>query len=65
MGFVKSFDEIMANTRATVDFYDTEMLMVFWETKPEIVAKLLPPPLMINRAKAVNLLLMRDSRDRD
>jgi acetoacetate decarboxylase len=45
MGFVKSFDEIMANTRATVDFYDAEMLTVFWETKPEIVAKLLPPPL--------------------
>lgn len=35
----------MANTRATVDFYDAEMHMVFWETKPEIIAKLLPPPL--------------------
>jgi len=45
MGFVKSFEEIMANTRATADFYDAEMLMVFWETKPEIIAKLLPPPL--------------------
>jgi len=45
MGFVKSFEEIMANTRATVDFYDAEMLTVFWETKPEIVAKLVPPPL--------------------
>jgi acetoacetate decarboxylase len=45
MGFVKSFEEIMANTRATADFYDAEMLAVFWETKPEIIAKLLPPPL--------------------
>lgn len=45
MGFVKSFEEIMANTRATADFYDAEMLMVFWETKPEIIEKLLPPPL--------------------
>lgn len=45
MGFVKSFEEIMANTRATADFYDAEMLFVFWETKPEIIAKLLPPPL--------------------
>ena len=45
MGFVKSFQEIMANTRATADFYDAEMLSVFWETKPEIIAGLLPPPL--------------------
>jgi len=45
VGFVKSFQEIMANTRATADFYDAEMLTVFWETKPEIIAKLLPPPL--------------------
>jgi len=35
----------MASTRATADFYDAEMLTVFWETKPEIIAKLLPPPL--------------------
>ncbi|HOM29451.1 MAG TPA: acetoacetate decarboxylase family protein [Deltaproteobacteria bacterium] len=45
MGFVKTFNEIMANTRSTADFYDAEMLTVFWETKPEIVARLLPPPL--------------------
>jgi acetoacetate decarboxylase len=45
MGFVKSFDEILANRRDTADFYDAEMLAVFWETKPEIVARLLPPPL--------------------
>lgn len=45
MGFVKSFEEILANTRATADFYDAEMLTVFWETKPEIIARLLPAPL--------------------
>ncbi len=45
MGFVKTFEQIMANTRATADFYDAEMLTVFWETKPEIIARLLPPPL--------------------
>jgi acetoacetate decarboxylase len=45
MGFVKSFEEIMANTKATADFYNAEMLTVFWETKPEIIEKLLPPPL--------------------
>ena len=45
MGFVKTLQEIMANARPTADFYGAEMLIVFWETKPEIVAKLLPPPL--------------------
>ena len=45
MGFVKSLEEIAANMRATADFYDARMLMVFWETKAEIVARLLPPPL--------------------
>ena len=45
MGFVKSFEEILAGRRETADFYDAEMLMIFWETKPEIVARLLPPPL--------------------
>lgn len=45
MGFVKTLQEIMANTKPTADFYGAEMLTIFWETKPEIVAKLLPPPL--------------------
>ena len=45
MGFVKTFEQIMANTPATADFYDAQMLIVFWETKPEVIVKLLPPPL--------------------
>ncbi len=45
MGFVKSLDEILASRRETADFYDAEMLTVFWETKPEIVRRLLPPML--------------------
>lgn len=45
MGFVKSVEEIMAHDITTADFYDAEMLSVFWETRPEIVAGLLPPPL--------------------
>jgi acetoacetate decarboxylase len=36
----------MATVRPkTFDFYGAEMLTIFWETKPEIVARLLPPPL--------------------
>ncbi len=45
MGFVKTPAQIIANTPATIDFYDAQMLSIFWETKPEIIAKLLPPPL--------------------
>ena len=45
MGFVKSLEEILAKKRSSSDFYDAEMLTVFWETKPEVVARLLPPPL--------------------
>ena len=45
MGFVKSFEEIMATSRDKAEFYDAEMLTVFWETKREIVERLLPPPL--------------------
>ena len=45
MGFVKTFEEMMANTRETADFDGAEMLVVFWETKPEIISKLVPPPL--------------------
>jgi hypothetical protein len=44
MGFVKTLQEIMANTRPTADFYGAEMLTIFWKTKPEIIARLLPPP---------------------
>lgn len=46
MAFLKSeaaLDEIAAIELA--NFYDVEMLIVYWETKPEIVARLLPPPL--------------------
>jgi acetoacetate decarboxylase len=31
--------------RESFDFYDAEILTVWWETKPEIIEKLLPPPL--------------------
>jgi len=45
MGFVKTFDSILAGTSETADFYDAEMFVVYWETKPDIVNRLLPPPL--------------------
>jgi acetoacetate decarboxylase len=45
MGFVKSQEELAKLARAKSEFYDAEMLVVMWETKPQIVKRLLPPPL--------------------
>ena len=45
MGFRKTNEEIASIYKETYDFYDAEMLTVFWETKPETVKRLLPPPL--------------------
>ncbi len=45
MKFVKSLEEIQAFRSKTAEFYDAEMLLVLWETKPEIIAGLLPWPL--------------------
>lgn len=45
MGFVKSQAELAKLARKQFEFYDAEMLVVMWETKPEIAKRLLPPPL--------------------
>jgi len=48
MGFVKTKDEIKATARGKdglYEFYDAEALFVMWDTKPEIIKRLLPPPL--------------------
>ncbi|MDY6835188.1 MAG: acetoacetate decarboxylase family protein [Chloroflexota bacterium] len=45
MGFVKSLDEIADNQMEIVEIFDAEVLTVFFMTKPEIVQRLLPPPL--------------------
>ncbi len=46
MGFVKSKKEMETSFKMeSGDFYDAEMLVTYWETKQEVVKKLLPPPL--------------------
>ncbi len=48
MGFVKTRDEIKATARGKdglYEFHDAEMLFVMWDTKPDIIERLLPPPL--------------------
>lgn len=45
MGFVKSLEEIAKAYRQSFAFYDAEMLTVYFETTPEVVKRLLPPPL--------------------
>lgn len=44
MSFLRDSGGFMSS-RESADFYDAEMLTVWWETKPEIIKKLLPPPL--------------------
>ncbi len=48
MGFVKTRDELKATAwgkHGLYEFYDAEMVVVMWDTKPEIIKRLLPPPL--------------------
>jgi len=48
MGFVKTRDELKATARGKAglyEVYDAEMLVVMWETRSEIIKRLLPPPL--------------------
>jgi len=48
MGFVKSHKELEKTARGRgglYEFYNAEMLVVMWETKAEIIKRLLPPPL--------------------
>ncbi len=45
MGFVKSVEDIARMVPQTPEFYDAEMLTVYFETKREIVQRLLPPSL--------------------
>jgi acetoacetate decarboxylase len=44
MGFVKTLEEIAGSPGKFV-FYDAEILMVYFETKPEVLKRLLPAPL--------------------
>jgi acetoacetate decarboxylase len=45
MAFVTSQEERAKLYRETYDFYNAEVLTVFYETKQEIIERLLPPPL--------------------
>lgn len=45
MGFIKTLEEVSEISQKNGEFYDAEVLTVFFETKQEVVEKLLPPPL--------------------
>jgi acetoacetate decarboxylase len=45
MSFVKTYEEILGNSAKSGDFHDAEMLTLIWETTPEAIERLLPPPL--------------------
>lgn len=43
--FVKNPNDIIKYGNKPVTFYDAETLTVYWETKPEIIERILPDPL--------------------
>jgi acetoacetate decarboxylase len=45
MGFVKTPQELFRLAQNKYEFYNAEMVFAFWLTKPEVVERLLPPPL--------------------
>ena len=45
MSFVKSMQWVSENIAQTPEFYDAEVLTVYFETTTSVVEKLLPPPL--------------------
>jgi len=45
MSFVKTPQELYQLSQKKYDFYSAEMVFTFWLTKPEIVERLVPPPL--------------------
>lgn len=60
MSFKKELDEIKKKKEElrTTKFKDAEMLTVLWETKKEIVERLLPPPLKpVNRPIAFSFIV--------
>ncbi|MEJ2589753.1 MAG: acetoacetate decarboxylase family protein, partial [Deltaproteobacteria bacterium] len=45
MGFVESLEKIAESSKKNGEFYDAEVLTIYFETKQEVVARLLPSPL--------------------
>ncbi|WP_051542217.1 acetoacetate decarboxylase family protein [Clostridium lundense] len=43
--FLKNINDIMKYGSKPTTFYDAEMLTIYWETKPELIKRILPPPL--------------------
>jgi len=43
--FTKNPEDIRKYTSKPTTFYDAELLTAYWETKPEIIARILPAPL--------------------
>jgi acetoacetate decarboxylase len=57
MSFVKTPEELSTLKRKSFDFYEAEFLSVYWETKPEIIKKLLPPPLKPAKHPVINAFI--------
>ncbi|MEK3867938.1 acetoacetate decarboxylase family protein [Paenibacillus sp. FSL H7-0716] len=57
VSFVKSFADMQKYGGKPTTFYDAEMLTVYWETKPEIIERLLPKPLKPTSRPLVNAFI--------
>jgi acetoacetate decarboxylase len=57
MGFIKTPNELGELKRTSFDFYDADFLAIYWETKPEILQKLLPPPLKPTKHPVANIFI--------
>jgi acetoacetate decarboxylase len=56
MSFLRDSGEFFSG-RETIDFIDAEMLGVYWETKPEVIEHLLPPPLKPSRRPIASAII--------
>lgn len=57
MSFVKTLEELAKLTEVRYDYYDAEVLNIFWEIKSEVIERLLPAPLEPTRTPLVYAFL--------
>jgi acetoacetate decarboxylase len=57
MSFVKTPEELSNLIKKSYDFYEAEFLLVYWETNPDIIKKMLPPPLKPAKYPVVNAFI--------
>ncbi len=59
MSFLKNFEEMKKREMSiqSADFFNTQILNLFWLSKPEIIKKLIPPPLKPSKIPLVHAFI--------